>query len=324
MMLFSILFGTAIAIIAAVFLDSENGEEVATQKRLTKIKNKSFESDSNKNVKKNLKIVIQDTEYKIKLIGVILSKLSITNKIKNMLKKADVDMTVDMLFMVSLISATPFLILAVLFPKMTLPLVIFGFLMTFFPLLVLKIKINNKINTFTRQFPDALGLISSSLRAGHSLLSAFQIVVNEMPDPINKIFRIAVDDISLGRDTKDALGNMSDMIPESIDLRFFVTAVLIQREVGGNLAEILDSLGHTIRERFKMIGQLKAQTAQSKLSGIILCVVPVIIGFVIWFMNPEYMEPLFTTQVGKMALGGAITLGLVGFAAIFKITDIKI
>jgi len=133
-----------------------------------------------------------------------------------------------------------------------------------------------------------------------------------------------MDDVSLGRDTREALEGMTQMIPQSVDLRFFVTAVLIQREIGGNLIEILDKLSDTIRERFKLAGQLKAQTAQAKMSGFVLAIAPIAIGFLIWFLNPEYMEPLFSTSLGKMGLGGAFLSAVTGFIIILKITDIRI
>ena len=142
--------------------------------------------------------------------------------------------------------------------------------------------------------------------------------------PINQIFRIVVDDISLGRDTKEALDNMTAVVPDSLDLRFLVTAILIQREIGGNLAEILDNLNHTIRERFKLLGELKAQTAQSKMSGLVLAFAPFFIGIVVYMLNPTYMDPLFNTLPGRIALGGSGASAVFGFLIIKKITDIKI
>jgi len=192
------------------------------------------------------------------------------------------------------------------------------------PFFVIKFKTNKRLNLFSSQLPDALGLVASSLRAGHSINAAFAIVVNELSDPIAGIFRMGCEDMNLGRSTKEALENMINNMPGSIDLRFFVTAVLIQREIGGNLAEILDSLNDTIRERFKLLGQLKAQTAQARLSGIVLALAPVFIAGVIYLLNPEYMEPLFTHALGKLAVGIAVFLGVVGYLVIKKITTIKV
>jgi len=325
LILLSAFSGIAVFFIIITLFSGEDRDK-NTERRLEKIKNRAFtqSEQTQEKVKRNLQHLIQDTEYKIRIMGDILSKFKITEQIKKQLKMADVDMTVDIFLIMSFGLSLPFALAGLLMLDKAIffiPLALLAFIM---PFIILKIRIKNRLTTFTQQFPDALGLISSSLRAGHSLPSSFQIVVNEMPDPISKIFRIVVDDISLGRDTRDALDTMTQIMPGSLDLRFFITAVLIQREIGGNLAEILDNLGYTIRERFKLIGQLNAQTSQAKMSGTILAVAPVAIGAVLWFMNPEYMEPLFTTAMGKLALGGAILSAIIGFLVIMKITDIKI
>ena len=204
------------------------------------------------------------------------------------------------------------------------PLGLIGIFAGAFPLLSAKMRIKKRLRLFTQQFSDALGMIASSLRAGHSLLAAFQMVAQEMPEPISQIFKIATDDISLGKDVREALEAMSQYMPDSQDLRFFITAVLIQREIGGNLAEILDSLNYTIRERFKLLGQIESQTAQAKLSGLVLGFAPAVIGGIIWTINPAYMMPLFKTMPGICSLIISGIQTIVGFIIIQKITNIRV
>ena len=180
-----------------------------------------------------------------------------------------------------------------------------------------------RTNLFTQQFPEALDLLSSSLRAGHSLYSAFDVIVKEMPAPINQVFKNTVDEISFGIDTKDAIMSLTRVMPFSMDLKFFTTAVLLQREVGGNLAKVLDGLSVTIRERFKMLGQLKAQTSQSKFSGIILTLVPPLIALVLFFISPGYMDPLLHTPEGNIAVAVAVGLLILGIYCIVKIYQSK-
>ncbi len=134
----------------------------------------------------------------------------------------------------------------------------------------------------------------------------------KMPKPISTVFATTTGDISLGIDTKDAFYSMSRVMPQSMDLRFFITAVLIQKEVGGNLAELLDSLSVTIRERFKLLGQLRVLTAQTRLSGAIIGFVPPLVLGAIYFMNPEYIKPLFTETQGQIALVVAICMSIMG------------
>lgn len=181
-----------------------------------------------------------------------------------------------------------------------------------------------RTNLFTQQFPEALDMLSSSLRAGHSLYGAFDIIVKEMPSPISQVFKSAVDEISFGIDTKDAILSLNKVMPFSMDLKFFTTAVILQREVGGNLAKVLDSLSITIRERFKMLGQLKAQTSQSKFSGIVLTLVPPLIALILFFISPDYMDPLLNTPQGNIAIAVAAGMLCIGIFCIVKILSIEI
>lgn len=322
----SIIFGIIIFTAFIVLDTEEESVDKQIKKRLEKVKNKRFEDSSKaqEKIKKNIKFLFQDTEYKIKILGTILSKVRFTENIKKMLKSADINVAVDVFILMQLIIPAPFIVLALIMPDKAIILLPIAGLLVIIPFVILNARRKQRLDLFTKQFPDSLGLISSSLRAGHSLNASFQTVVNEMPEPINNIFKSVVDDISLGRDTRDAMNAMLINLPDSLDLRFFVTAVLIQREIGGNLAEILDSLSNTIRERFKLIGQLKAQTAMARMSGVILAVAPVVIGGVIYFLNPEYMQPLFTDQMGQMCLAAAVVSAIVGYIIIMKVTNIKV
>lgn len=327
-------FLTSIIIAAATFYlvwslaSDDDDEDFRTTKRLNDIKNKVFGVNQKKErenkLNQNIKSLILDTEYKVKLLGTILDKVALTETLKKQLKIANIKTTVDIFLIICVILAAPFLLMILIIPEKAIMLLPIGLIMGYLPFFEVKRRIKKRHEQFSQQFPDGLGLISSSLRAGHSLPASFHMVVTEMPEPISHVFKIVVDDISLGRDTRDALENMANFLPDSIDLRFFITAVLIQREIGGNLAEILDNLSFTIRERFKLIGQLNSQTAQAKLSGIVLALAPAVIGMIIYVLNPGYLDPLFKQQMGQLALLGAITMAGTGFMIINKITNIRI
>jgi tight adherence protein B len=296
-------------------------------RRLNEIKNSSYDLPDqrlNNKFKKNIKIIIQDTEYKISTFGKILDKIEITDKIRKMLKIADIKITVDIFLIFAGTGPTMCLFFAILLPAKFFIFFVLAFVLFSFPFILVKLRIKKKLELFTQQFPDALGLVSSSLRAGHSLISSFQMVVQEMPEPTCSIFKTVIDEISLGKDTRDALESMGQYLPGSLDLKFFVMAVLIQREIGGNLAEILDSLNYTIRERFKLVGQLKSQTAQAKLSGIILGLAPIFLGVIIGTINPGYLKPLYDNLVGQMILVFSIVWAIIGFIIIKQITNIRI
>lgn len=260
-------------------------------------------------------------EFKFGFLGKYLKNFKPAEYLKDQLYYAGLDMQVDVFILISALFGLPCLIIA----AATTPyFFLFSVLSAFIPLGIVKFLIMRRTNLFTQQFPEALDLLSSSLRAGHSLYSAFDVIVKEMPVPINQVFKNTVDEISFGIDTKDAIMSLTRVMPFSMDLKFFTTAVLLQREVGGNLAKVLDGLSVTIRERFKMLGQLRAQTSQSKFSGVILTLVPPLISLVLFFISPGYMDPLLHTPEGNIAMAAAVGLLILGIYCIVKILSIEI
>jgi tight adherence protein B len=180
-----------------------------------------------------------------------------------------------------------------------------------------------RLKKFGAQLPEAMELVARALRAGHSLAAGLHVVADEMPEPIAKEFGRAYEEQNLGVSLDEALMHMCERIP-NLDLRFFVTSVNIQRQTGGDLAEILDRIGHVIRERFKILGQVKALTAEGRLSGVVLIAMPIGLFLMMLHMKPDYISLLWTDEMGiKMSLG-AIILMLIGSYAIKKIVDIKV
>lgn len=313
----SLIVGFSAALIVWAGFLIEKDLSPNTLRRLDKIKRKSNDSDGSQY---ELDMSFDNIEYKIQALGMFLKDFKFTRSIRDLIKAADVELYVDTFIFLSLLCALPFLVFLVTPFK---PAFLLGIVTFFIPTFYLKYLINQRYVDFTKQFPDALNLMASSLRAGHPLIAAINMVAEEMPKPISTVFATTTGDISLGIDTKDAFYSMTRVMPKSMDLRFFITAVLIQKEVGGNLAELLDSLSNTIRERFKLLGQLRVLTAQTKLSGTIIGFVPPLVLGVIFFMNPEYIKPLFNTQQGQIALAAAIGMSIVGAILIKKISDIE-
>lgn len=191
------------------------------------------------------------------------------------------------------------------------------------PLLYLMFLRKRRLNKFGKQLPEALELISRALRAGHSLGAGISLVADEMPDPISHEFGKCYEEQNLGMPLEEALESLSDRIP-NLDLRFFVTAVILQRQTGGDLAEILDKIGNLIRERFKIWGQIQALTGEGRLSGIVLLALPPALFVAMYRLNPEYSSTLFTDELGQKMLMGAIVMQLLGALVIRKIINIKV
>ena len=157
------------------------------------------------------------------------------------------------------------------------------------PFLVLKIKRTKRLRTFEEQFPEGLDLISRALKAGHAFATGLKMVADEMPEPVGPEFRKTFDEQNFGLPMKDALDNLSFRMP-LLDVRFFATAVLIQRETGGNLSEILENLSHVVRERFKILRQVRVYTAHGRFTGYVLLALPAVLGIALSFINPDHMQ----------------------------------
>jgi len=200
-----------------------------------------------------------------------------------------------------------------------------GFILAgiFLPYLVLTIKKRLRLKKFEKQLPEALGLMARSLKAGHSFPVSMQLVADEMPNPIGIEFFKTFKEYSFGLDFKEVMMNLYRR-NQLRDLKFFITAILIQRETGGNLVEILEKIASLIRERFKLVNHIKALTAEGRLSGLILMAMPIGIGLVIYKLNPDYISLLWTHPLGVKMLGAAIFFQVLGMLVIQKIVNVKV
>jgi tight adherence protein B len=198
-----------------------------------------------------------------------------------------------------------------------------GAVLFFLPFLWVNFKRKRRIAKFNAQLPDALELLSRSLRAGHSLGSGFGLISEEMQDPLAKEFGRCFEEQNLGVSLESSLESMTKRIP-NLDLRFFATAVILQRTTGGDLAEILDKIGRLVRARYRLAGQIQALTGEGRLSGIVLLALPPGLFTMMLFLNNEYIMKLFTDPMGQWLLGTAICMQLAGAYVIKKIIDIKV
>ena len=252
-----------------------------------------------------------------------LSYLDIAQRTDTRLRQAGLEMKVGVFALLTLsLSALGMLVglLLHLHPGVALLL---AFLLGLAPNAVVNIKRKRRMKAFTAQFPDALEMFARSLRAGHSFTGAIQLVAQEMPHPMGAEFRQVFDEQNLGVPLREALTGMTRRV-DSLDARFFVTAILIQRETGGNLAEIIDKIAHVIRERFRIQGQLKIFTAQARMTGLILTFLPVGVALAIVALNPDYIRPLWVERAGRFLIALAISMQIAGGLVIRKIIRIKI
>jgi len=180
-----------------------------------------------------------------------------------------------------------------------------------------------RLNRLLEQLPDVFELLSQALRAGHSLASGIQLVSENLPDPIGTEFARVFHEQNLGIKMEDALKSMADRSGQ-MDVRFFVTAVLVQRQTGGDLAEVLDNIGSVIRERIQLFGMVRALTAEGRLSGWVLLALPVVVFLAELYLNPDYAGDLLWDETGRFILYAAGAMQLMGMAMIKKIVNIKV
>jgi tight adherence protein B len=189
------------------------------------------------------------------------------------------------------------------------------------PFAVLRIRANRRAAKVEEQVPDAIDLLGRAMRAGHPLSAGFKMVADEAPEPIATEFRQVFEEQRFGLPFEDSLLGLGERIRLS-DVRILITAILVHRQVGGNLAEILDNIANLVRERFKLRRQLRVITAQGRMSGYILAFLPIVLGVVIYLLNRDYMMPIFTEPPGKFMLAGALVFQVVGYVWIRRILDI--
>jgi tight adherence protein B len=191
------------------------------------------------------------------------------------------------------------------------------------PIGFVSFKRRSRLKAFEKIFPEAIDLLGRAVRAGHSFSTGLEMITTELSEPVAGEFRTTFEEQNFGLPLRDALLNLSERIP-LIDVRFFVTAVLIQKETGGNLAEILDNLAHVVRERFRILGEVKVKTAQGRMTAAILISLPPIMGLVLRGLNPSYMKPLFTDPMGPYIIALAAFLQIVGSLMLWKIVNIDV
>jgi tight adherence protein B len=193
----------------------------------------------------------------------------------------------------------------------------------FVPFGWLKYRRSSRMKRFEEQFPEALDLLSRAIRAGHAFQTAMGMCADELPEPVGTEFKKAFDQQNFGLPLKETLQEMTERVP-ILDVKFFVTAVLIQRETGGNLAEILDNLAHVVRERFKILRQVRVHTAHGRFTGYVLLALPAALGVALSFINPEHMDLLFKERLGQLMIMGAIVMQTIGYIWIRKVIKIEV
>ncbi|GAB6108484.1 type II secretion system F family protein [Fusibacter bizertensis] len=239
-----------------------------------------------------------------------------------LIKQADMPITFEELFVVKVMTASSLGVLTLAITKNPISTIFVVVLIWILPSFILSNRKKKKIKLFDEQLNEGLSMISNALKAGYSFLQALAVAADETQNPFSQEFRGLLKELSLGIPLEDGLDNLSERVP-SEDLKLIINAILIQKDVGGNLSEILENIAETIRERQRIKNEVNALTAQGKLSGMIIMVMPFFLGFIIYLFDHAYILTLFQTIIGRVLLIFALISQIIGWFFIQKIIKIE-
>jgi tight adherence protein B len=293
-----------------------NPERKLIRKRLNSF---SYSGDRNEAIDIRRKKVLSEVPW----LNRMLSSFRCTKKMHRLLEQSGAQYPLGFFLLLSLLFVVVgFLVFSLAtsnYLKLLPGAVFFGTM----PFLYIYLKKGKRMQKFQRQLPDALDLVARSLKAGHAFSGGLKMVAEEFDNPVGVEFDKTMNEINLGVDVTEALKNLSNLV-DCLDLNFFIISVIIQRETGGNLAEILENIARLIRERFKLHGRIRVLAAEGKLSAIILIALPFFVAFVISILNPEYIGTLITDPIGHILIAIAIIMMTLGIFIMIRMIKIKV
>jgi tight adherence protein B len=263
------------------------------------------------------------TLSKIPFINNLLSGAGPVRRLERLLMQADSKYPIGFFLLLAAVLAFSGYTFGLLAFRHQLISLLLSVLLACSPICYLLLKKKKRIARFEAQLPEALDLIARALRSGHAFASGMKMVAEEFVSPLGPQFRETMEEIHYGASTEDALKSLTQRV-DCPDLKYFVISIILQRETGGNLAEIIESIGYIIRERFKLQGKIKILTAEAKFSALILISLPFIAVIAMHFLNPDYINTLLSTKLGRMLIGTALSMMFVGVLVMKKMIKIRV
>jgi tight adherence protein B len=316
-----IVFLFALFLVLGAYLLATHGSDA----KRTRLQKRLSEALMHSGQTEDVDVVLARNELlsEIPWVNRTLIELQAALHLKRMLDQADLHITPSRLIMFSVMAGMLGGLAASVVSQIIPVMILAGLVAASLPFAHVWWKRKKRFDKFLEHLPDTLDLISRALSAGHAFSEALHMVSTEMPDPIATEFRKTYEEQNLGLSLKLALENLAQRIP-LLDLRMCVTAVLIQKETGGNLSEILEKVAYTIRERFKIMGDLKTLTTSSRMSAWLLCALPIFVAIAVTVMNPDYMSVLWKDPRGHYLIAAAMFLQITGMLVVRKILKIRI
>jgi len=269
-------------------------------------------------------VILNRTDSKNQFAQVLVEKYQLGPKLATLMEQAGLNWPPARLVHMTIMTLGSVLALGWLFlPFPKVVTLVVALVAATLPWLFVIRKRKARLHKFEELFPETLEFVSRSMRAGHAFSVSLEMIHREFPEPISSEFRRTFEEHNLGLPIEVALQKLAKRVP-SLDVHFFVSAVLLQKRTGGNLAEILDKLAYVIRERFKLRGRIRAVSAHGKMTATALSLIPVAVAVLMFYTNPEYVKFFFTDDVGQIMLGSAVALQLIGYGIMQKIVKIEV
>src|SRR6516225_5876475 len=311
-----------IAFTVGSLIDERNARARLIRDRLA-----SAEKPAERKPGEDLALVRDEMLSEIPAFDNLLRRSERVSNLQTLLSQANIEMRAGNLLLVCLLTAGTCGVLAFLAGGSSpwAPVVAWAALLLggILPYSYISYRRTKRFQRFEELFPEAIETLARAVRAGHAFTVALEMISNEVSEPVASEFRELFEEQKFGLPVRDALMNLTERVP-LVDVKFFVTAVMLQRETGGNLAEILDNLSYVIRERFKIMRQVRVYTAQGRLTMMLLMGMPPIIVLGMYFMNPQFIQPLFTDPIGHVLIVVGLVLQTVGYFVIRKIIRIQV
>jgi tight adherence protein B len=307
----------------AVFVVASLLDERSSKARLLRERLSTVQKTAEREPSQELALLRDEVLSKIPALDNLLRRSSKISSLQTLLEQADVKSRAGNVLLLCLVSGAALGLIVLLFsgfPQFAwLGLILGGFL----PYSYANYKRSKRFQKFEELFPEAIDTLARAVRAGHAFTTALELIASELGEPVASEFRKLFEEQKFGLPVRDALMNLTERVP-LVDVKFFVTAVMLQRETGGNLAEILDNLSYVIRERFKIMRQVRVHTAQGRMTMMLLMGLPPIIVITMQAMNPTFIKPLFDDPIGHLLIVVGITLQTIGYFVIRKIIQIQV
>lgn len=317
----AVTFFVVIALVLGIWIAATStSEQDAVRKRMSSVRKAEQRGGA---VSLDLKLVRDELMSSVPMMNRLMMQWSWSSKLQDFIEQAGMRIKPAKLILITAVLALASYLIAGFFYAPFYLAIPIALVVASIPLAVVAIKRNQRLRKFEEAFPEALDLLGRAVRAGHAFTTGLEMIAQECTEPLAGEFRTTFEEQNFGLPVRDALLNLAERVP-IIDVRFFVTALLIQKETGGNLAEILDGLARVVRDRFRLYREIRVRTAQGRLTGAILIALPIIVAVVLSVLNPSYMRVLIDDPKGPWVIGISATMQIVGSAILWKIIHFEV